>query len=107
MLIVICFPQESCLEKLNRLIYATSDSIYFNLRSFIFSFYSVFSKHITFGKNMPIIKTFKNVGEETNDDSLVMTGFTKLSRGKEFIVNSSKHTRSSISFIFMRFSSFL
>lgn len=54
---------------------------------------------------MSIIKAFKNIGEGVNDDSPYThsqaNDFQKSSGGKELTVNSSKCTKSSISFIFI------
>lgn len=65
---LISFSQKSCQEKLNR-------------QSLVSSFYTVFSRYIEFGNCMSILKAFKNIAEETYNDSLYChaTDFTETS----------------------------
>ena len=51
------------------------------LQSLVSSFYTVFSRYIEFGNCMSILKAFKNIAEETYNDSLYChaTEFTETS----------------------------
>ena len=63
------------------------------LQSLVSSFYTVFSRYIEFGNCMSILKAFKNIAEETYNDSLYCyaTDFTETSWRKELTVSYSKH----------------